>query len=184
VGFRCCSGTTNPAVVDLPLSRVTTLLEDASVPPETVTKLLKAMPADHQKVDGVTVGFDRLWRWHPRDNEELVVARWTGKPDRGGAPFYEVHVFKVCGDVPTRVTGIRGPVAKSETLREDGAKEKVSFDVSTKPDSAKVSLSYWYGSVKVTQPDWIKAGNKLEVEDDKKRPTLIKTPKKLRPLKR
>jgi formylglycine-generating enzyme required for sulfatase activity len=181
-GFRCCSGTTNPAVVDLPLSRLTTVIEDASVPGDTVTDLLKKMPPDHQKVDGATVSFDRLWRWHPRDNEELVVARWVGRPEDKKPPFYELEVFKVCGGVPTRVTGMRGPVGKTESLREDGTPEKVSIDVSTKDDKGKVTLSYWYGSVKVVQPDWVQAGNKLDLGDDrvKKRPSLVR-PIKIRP---
>jgi len=184
VGFRCCSGTPNSAVVDLPLTRLASIIEDASVPAETVTKLLKAMPADHQSVDGVTLSFDHLWRWHPRDNEELLVARWKGRPSRAAA-FYEIDVFKVCNDVPTRVAGMRGPVEKTESLREDTTKEKVSIDLATKTDKGKVTLSYWYGSVSVTQPAWVKAGNKLETEEatPAKRP-VIKMPTKLRPLKK
>jgi hypothetical protein len=162
VGFRCCSGAENAAVVDLALVKQTPLTQDASIENDLARDLMKAMPQDHQQVEGARVSFDKVWRWHPRDNEELVVARWTGKPSKGSA-WFEIVVFKICGGVPGRIARIRGPVEKLDRLRElDGAREKLIVDVSTDKNRGDVKLTYWYGSVTVTQPDWIKEGNQIK----------------------
>ena len=177
VGFRCCSGQENAAVVDLSLVRRDVLTEDSRVDPDLARDLMKAMPQDHQNVPGATVSFEKIWRWHARDNEELVLARWVGRLGRG-SPFYELAVFKVCGGVPARVARIRGPVEKLDRLRQqDSARERLVFDVSTESDRGDGKLAYWYGSVAVTQPDWIKEGNTL-----KPKPPRI-NPGKLRPKK-
>lgn len=175
VGFRCCSGPTNVAAVDLQLSRLSPLIEDASVGDSMSRDLLKAMPPDHREVDGATVSFDRVWRWHPRDNEELLVGRWTGRMKEGGARFHEIAVFKVCAGVATRVARMRGPTSALEPPREDGSPEKLKIDVTTEGDRGNVVLSYWHGSVALTEPEWIKAGNKLD--EEKKRPKIIRLPK-------
>ncbi len=177
VGFRCCGGPQNPAVVDLTLLRQPVLTEDARVDATLARDLLNAMPKDHQELADATVRFDRVWRWHPRDNEELIVARWVGNPTRGSS-FAEIAVFKVCGGVPTRVTRIRGPVEKADRLREDGSPERLVFDVSTEKDRGQVKLAYWYGSVAVTQPDWIKEGNRLVPKDPRKKLFDAVRPKK------
>jgi hypothetical protein len=52
--------------------------------------------------------------------------------------------------------------------------------VSTKRDKGKVDLNYWYGSVGQQEPAWLKAGNKLDLDDKEKERTPIKKP----PLKR
>lgn len=179
VGFRCCSGQENAAVVDLALLRRPVLTQDDRVDDDLARDLMKQMPQDHQKVDGATVSFDKIWRWHPRDNEELVLARWVGKPARGNH-FFELIVFKICGGTPGRITRIRGPVEKLDRLRElDNAREKLVFDVSTDKDRGDVKLSYWYGSVAVTQPEWIKEGNSIKSS----RPKII-LPDKIRPPKK
>lgn len=177
VGFRCCSGSENAAVVDLSLIKREVLTADDRVDPDLARDLMKAMPQDHQTVDGAALSFDKIWRWHPRDNEELVLGRWTGRIGRNN-PFFELVVFKVCGGVPARVARIRGPVEKLERLRQlDNARERLVFDVSTDKDRGEVKLAYWYGSVAVTQPDWIKEGNSIKA----KGPRL--NPDKLRPKK-
>ena len=178
VGFRCCSGAENAAVVDLALVKQSTLTADDRVDVNLARDLMKAMPQDHQTIEGVSVSFDKVWRWHPRDNEELVVARWAGKGGRASA-FYEIAVFKICGGVPGRVARIRGPVEKLERLRElDGARDKLVFDVSTDKDRGEVKLTYWYGSVTVTQPDWIKEGNQIKAASTVRPRLPVLRPKK------
>ncbi len=181
-GFRCCGGPQNPYAVDLPISRQPVLTEDARVDGDLITDLLRAMPQDHQKVPKATVSFDKVWRWHPRDNEELIIARWIARPEDRKPPFYEVGVFKMCGGAATRVQRIRGPVERVESVRETTAKEKITISVSTKKDRGNVDLSYWYGSVALTEPSWIKAGNTLDLGEKERTPRIppgkIRLPRK------
>lgn len=182
VGFRCCGGPVNPAAVDLTLLREPVLVEDKRPDKNLVADLLRAMPEDHQKVPGASVTFDRLWKWHPRDNEELIVARWTGKLDSGKL-FYEIAVFKVCAGTPTRITRMRGPVEKLETVRQDGSPDKVTIDVVTEKDRGAVTLTYWYGSVSLAQPDWIQSGNALAEKKPAEQPKILRLPPGIRPKK-
>ena len=48
-----------------------------------------------------------------------------------------------------------------ERLRE-ASPEKLVVDARTDKDKGEVTLGYWYGSVKVTEPAWVKAGNRVE----------------------
>jgi hypothetical protein len=174
-------------VVDLTLVREPTLVEDAPPSRERAADLLRAMPNDHQSVDGTQLSFSRQWRWHPRDNEELVVAEWKAQPDDKTAPFFELVVYKECGGRPSRIARMRGPADKLERLRETSP-EKLALDVSTEKDKGEITLSYWYGSVKLVEPDWVKAGNRLERKAATSKGPLPGVPagigKKLRPIKR
>jgi sulfatase modifying factor 1 len=161
VGFRCCSGPENAAVVDLSLLRRPVLTDDERIDQDLARDLMKQMPQDHQSIDGVRLSFDKIWRWHPRDNEELVIARWVGRPSEG-SPFYEIAVFKICGTTPGRIARIRGPVERIDRMREQDSPEKLVMDVTTDKDKGEVKLTYWYGTVTVTQPDFIKEGNQLK----------------------
>jgi len=178
VGFRCCGGTANVARIDLPISRPPVLTEDASVTAVLSADLLKAMPTDHQNVPGARVSFDKVWRWHPRDNEELLIGRWVGRPDDRKPPFFEIAVFKVCGGVPSRVTRMRGPVEKIESVRESTQREKITISVATRKERGKVDLNYWYGSVGQQEPAWLKAGNSLDLSEKKRDPAVLRPIKK------
>lgn len=183
IGFRCCGGNANTARVDLAISRPPVLVEERPSA-ELSRDLLKAMPPDHQQVSGHRVSIDKVWRWHPRDNEELLIGRWEGvATDRTkrSLPFFELAVFKVCGGVPTRIQRMRGPVGRIESVRESTQREKITIEVATKRDRGKVDLNYWYGSVGQQEPSWLKAGNKL---DDDKEPEKERTPIKKPPLKK
>ena len=180
VGFRCCSGPMNTAAVELTLQKQPPMVEEPSVEANLAATMLKAMPPDHRTVKDADVGFDKVWRWHPRDNEELLVGRWTGKPKGDKPPFSELAIFKVCSAQPMLIGRMRGPVA---TLGKPGAgadAQKASVPVEIGEDKGDVKLTYSYGSVLIDQPPWIKAGNSLEAADTKdagaKRPTI-----KLRP---
>jgi formylglycine-generating enzyme len=182
IGFRCCGGNANSARVDLAISRPPVLVEERpSV--ELARDLLKAMPPDHQQITDHRVSIDKVWRWHPRDNEELLIARWQGAPTKSRTAFFELAVFKVCGGVPTRIQRMRGPVGKIESVRESTQREKITIEVSTKRDKGKVDLNYWYGSVGQQEPAWLKAGNKLDL-DEKEKDDKDRTPVKKPPLKR
>jgi hypothetical protein len=181
IGFRCCSGPTNSAVVDLAIGRDPPLSEDPKIDAKLAGDLLHAMAPDHQTVTDASVSFDKLWRWHPRANEELLVARWIGRPKRG-LPWFEIAVFNVCGGAPSRVATMRGPVRKLGDPTVGTNIEQVSIPAETKADKGTLKLDYWYGSVKIEQPAFIRTGNSI-ASDDKlvpvpTRPTRIPIPKK------
>lgn len=180
IGFRCCGGNANTARVDLAISRPPVLVEERPSA-DLARDLLKAMPPDHQQVTGHRLSIDKVWRWHPRDNEELLIGQWRAQPTDRKSPSFELAVFKVCGGVPTRVQRMRGPVGRIESVRESTQREKITVQVSTKKDRGKVDLNYWYGSVGQQEPAWLKAGNKIDDDkDDEKERMPIKKP----PLKR
>ena len=171
VGFRCCSGAPNTAEVSLTLNKQPPMMAEPGVEASLAAAMLKAMPPDHRTVAGAEVAFDRVWRWHPRDNEELLLARWTGKPtDRTKAPWHAIAVFKVCSGVPALIARMHGPVARMEPPGAGADPQKASVAVQTGDDKGEVKLSYWYGAVKVEHPPWVKAGSSLD--SDRKRPTL------------
>ena len=181
IGFRCCSGAENPAVVDLKLVKQAPLTEDPSIDPVLADAMLRAMPKDHQSVDNATVKFDKLWRWHPRDNEELLVGRWSGRSKKG-TPWAEVAVFKACGDTPARIASMKGPVGKLGDPTVGTNLEKVSVTAETKSDKGALTMSYWYGSVRIVDPAFVKAGNSLPDDDTKPsvRPDVLRPGLKIR----
>jgi hypothetical protein len=177
LGFRCCADAVNTAQPFVPPPRQPVLEADRRVDPILEEAMLKAMPPDHRAVSGARVSFDRAWRWRPRAGEELIVARWSVRPDEGKRG-YELAVFKECGGVPTRIARTRGPVAKLAAPDPGASSEKLVADVETGKNRGKVTLTYWYGSVKVDEPAWIKAGNALPRGLDVK---LLGDPAKARP---
>ncbi len=83
VGVRCCAGELNRAEVKLPITRGKTL-EPRALEPELVhsveQSLAQLSPADLPIP--LPLQIDRLWRWHPLGNEELlVVALYCRKPE-------------------------------------------------------------------------------------------------------
>jgi hypothetical protein len=162
VGFRCCSGTPNGARVVMSQRKLDTLVEEPGVTTAFEMELMGAMPRDHRGTPTVRLSFDQVYRWHPVPNEELVVGRWAAEP-RDGGPYFEVAVFKLCAGRASRVAGMRGPVAKLGKPRVDAAPSKLAFDVQTDDRRGAVGLGYWYGTVKLTQPDWVQAGSELTV---------------------
>ncbi len=165
VGFRCCAGKPNSAKVVLRQEKDTTLEEISDIDTAFETMLLKAMPKDHQAIPGVELSFEKVYRWHPVANEEMVIALWKGKPAKG-APFYEVAVFKVCGQRAWKTATMRGPVAKVGKPKEGVNPRKLSFDVQTGADRGTVLLGFWHGTVKVKEPEWLKKGNQIAVKPE------------------
>lgn len=180
LGFRCCSGPKNAAEVDLTIHRQAPMVEEPSVEAGLAAAMLAQMPADHQRVDRAAPTFDKMWRWRPRDNEELLIARWTVNPPRRRDPIHEIAVFKVCKGAPQRVARMTGPVDTMGSPGAGGNPAQASVSVSTGRDKGSVRLGYFFGSVSVTQPDFVKAGNSLpedKKEDDKKEDPKKEDPK-------
>jgi hypothetical protein len=162
VGFRCCSGPVNAAAVNLELDRQPPMVEEPAVEATLAAAMLRTLPPDHRAVPDADVAFDKVWRWHPRDNEELLVARWRAKPKaREKRTAYEAAIFKVCGKVPALVARMRGPVSSLGNPGAGADPQQVSFQVAIDADKGDVRLHYVYGAVQVDQPVWIKLGNQL-----------------------
>lgn len=165
LGFRCCADASTAIQPFAPAAKQPVLVAERTVDPVLEEALLRGMPEDHRAIDGARIAFDRLWRWHPRDGEELIVARWVARPKKGKAGF-ELAVFKECAGKPTRVARMRGPVARLEAPEPTpgATAEKLTVHVEAGKDRGDVVLTYWYGSVKVDEPTWIEAGNLLDDE--------------------
>ncbi|MEM9696346.1 MAG: SUMF1/EgtB/PvdO family nonheme iron enzyme, partial [Myxococcota bacterium] len=110
VGFRCCRGPVNAAEVVIPQRKERTVQPFTELDGDYQKMLLRSMPKDHREIAGVTLGFERAYYWHPRDNEEMVIGVWEGKPTSGGA-FFELVVFKVCTGRAWLTARMKGPVA-------------------------------------------------------------------------
>lgn len=176
LGFRCCSGPANSAEVDLALSKQPPMVSEPSVEGRLAEAMLRAMPADHRSVETADVSFDKVFRWHPRDNEEILLARYHGKPKDNSGSYYELAAFKVCGGTPALIARMRGPV---ETVGNPGAgadPQKASASVATGADKGNLDIVYSYGSVRFDQPGWIKQGNSLVTPNKPKLPVIF--PKK------
>lgn len=163
VGFRCCRGSENTARVQLRQRQRTTIEEDPDIDTEFEMTLMRAMPKDHRGIVGVELTFDKVYRWHPVPNEEMIVARWQGKPADGGA-FYEIAVFKLCGNTAYRANVMRGPVEKIGKPKVGINSRKLSFDLTTGSKRGELAISYWHGYVKFKEPAFVKKGNQLKVK--------------------
>lgn len=162
VGFRCCKGEESSARVALRQRQRTTIEAESGIDTPFEMTLMRAMPKDHRGTTGIELSFDQVWRWHPVANEELIVARWKGKPDAAGA-FYEIAVFKLCGNTAYRAASMRGPVEKIDKPKVGVSAKKLSFGLTTGSHRGELGISYWHGSVKFTEPSFVKKGNQLQV---------------------
>jgi len=163
LGFRCCGGTVNPASVDLALDNRPPIVADPSVDPALESRLMAAMPNGMRTVPGFVVGIDRIWRWHPRANEEMIVARYRAKRAVGVGVFYHPVVFHLCGNSTVRSSRLRGPVAMIREPSAGSSPGSITIPVETGTDKGDVTYTYYYGNVTVKQPTWIKQGDTLDV---------------------
>lgn len=162
VGFRCCSGPANAAEVVIPQNKERTVQAFTDLDTDYEMMLMKSMPRDHRGIVDVELSFEKAYYWHPRENEEMVIGIWKGKPKTGG-PFYEVAVFKVCPGRAWLTAHMKGPVAEVGKPKVGVKPNRLSFDVETDGRKGTVKLQEWYGTVKLDQPDWVKKGNMLKV---------------------
>jgi hypothetical protein len=152
--------------VNVTLHRQPPLVDEPSVEPTLGQAMLRAMPADHRAIDDAEVRFEKVWRWHPRDNEELILGRWTARPKgTGGRIVFELAVFKVCANVPVLVARMHGPVAQFGKPAAGADPQKLTLPVQTDSDKGDVKLTYSYGAVQVEHPPWVKPGTKLAPRD-------------------
>lgn len=175
VGFRCCSGPVNAARVVIRQKKRAVLEEEPSADTNFEMTMMKAMPRDHRGIVDVELSFDTIYRWHPVANEEVILARWKAKPDKG-KPYYEYAVFKLCGKRAWRAAKFRGPVETVSKPKVAIRANRLSFDVEAGGEKGVVKMIYWAGTVRVVHPKWLKKGNSLDADskesdaeaDDKK----------------
>src|SRR5262249_40553914 len=134
VGFRCCEGPTNAAEVNLSQSRLPPMVEEPSVETTLAASMLKAMPSDHRTMTNGDVVFDKMWRWHPRVNEEMLVGRWAAKSKDGKTAFFEHAVFKACSGIPVLVARMTGPAEHVGAPGAGADPQRASFQVQTGAD--------------------------------------------------
>jgi hypothetical protein len=182
IGFRCCGGPTNPASVQLTPRLLPVIVPEGSVDAALASKLMQSLPANLREIAGVNVSFDKIWRWHPRANEEMVVARWTGQRSTPGAlPFHVPFVFHLCGGSAVLLARARGPVEKMDDPGAGVTSEDIGIAVQTGSDKGEVHFSYHYGAVNLTQPGWLKQAATLDIDGG----SPISTPPRLKfPTKR
>ena len=167
VGFRCCSGPENSASVSLRYRKQRPVLEDPATDDDLERALMKAMPRDHRGIVGVELSFDKVYRWHPVYEEELIIARWKGTP-KEGKPFYEIAVFKMCGRKAWLSARFHGPVESVSPPKIGVSKRKISFDIERERTRGSANMRYWHGHVKMTMPVWVPKGNQLSSGSDAK----------------
>jgi len=170
LGFRCCGGPINPATVQLSLDKREPLVADVGVDPSLASRLMASLPQDMRKVDGFTPDIDRTWRWHPRDNEEMIVARYRARQDGGRGVFFHPVIFHLCGNSTVRSAKLRGPIAKVFDPTVGTDPQRITLRVETETNQGEVSFTYSYGNVTVQQPEWVKQGNRLDVGADPRIP--------------
>lgn len=164
LGFRCCGGTTNPAAVHLQLDKRSPIIPDPGVDPALASRLMSNLPANMRTVPGFTPSIDRIWRWYPRDNEEMIIARYRARQDGGSGQFFHPVVFHLCGNTTVRSAKLRGPVTRMQDPTVGSNPQRVTIQVETGSDKGEALFTYGYGNVALTQPAWVKEGNTVEVE--------------------
>jgi sulfatase modifying factor 1 len=165
VGFRCCSGPVNSSEVKLSLDVKPPIAQDPSVDAVLGAAMMAKMPVDHRTQKDADTSFDALWRWHPRPNEEMLVARWISKPkDKTKTTSREVVVFHVCAGVPSLITRMRGPSAALGAPVADTDPQKITLPVATDPDKGDVKIHYVYGAAQLEQPPWVKVRSSIAAD--------------------
>jgi hypothetical protein len=104
IGVRCCAGEANTFEVVLEVSRGDALKWQAP-DDKLVAPFAKLLPDDVQQIGrgdpDVAFRFERMWRWRPLGNEELLVAGGCAHPD--GEHRGRRSEKRVCGVVVARM---------------------------------------------------------------------------------
>jgi formylglycine-generating enzyme required for sulfatase activity len=169
LGFRCCGGLTNPATVQLSLDKRSPIEMDASVDPALASRLMANLPANMRTIEGFVTSIDQIWRWHPRDNEEMIVARYRARQQAGTGQFFHPIVFHICENAVVRSAKLRGPVARMLNPTVGTNPQQLTISLETGQDKGDAVFTYHYGNVGLTQPTWIKEGNRIELEEEGRR---------------
>ena len=84
VGFRCCAGEPNEAEVSLEVVRPTEPLKALARSPEMTASLEQNLPEELTKNlpegKGGEFRIERVWKWYPIGNEEIVMASGCAHP--------------------------------------------------------------------------------------------------------
>lgn len=176
LGFRCCGGPVNPAAVNLELDHRSPIVADPSVDPGLASQLMNALPSEMRNVPGFVPTIDRVWRWHPRDNEEVIIARYRARQLVGTGQFFHPVVFHICGNSTVRSAKLRGPVERVLEPTVGSNPQRVAIAVETESDKGEVVFTYHYGNVSVTQPAWVKTGNQIETKRTLRIPPIRRLP--------
>jgi hypothetical protein len=156
VGFRCCSGAKNTADVNITNTKPTALVEEPSVDAALNTRLLNALPKDLHTGSNATAAFEKIFRWHPRPNEEILLARWTGKPNGTGNPLFRPMAFKICGNQTHLLAQPRGAVDRAQNPATGADPQKSSTHVGLASNEGDLIFNYVFGRVGIEQPAFVK----------------------------
>lgn len=176
VGFRCCGGAQNAVSVNLPVDSQPILTAEAAVDAALSSRLMAVLPANMRTVPGFDVSLDRVWRWHPRANEEMLVVRYIARKTAPAFVFYRPLVFHLCGSSTVLSAKLRGPVERMFAPAAGADPQQISIQLETGSDKGEVVFGYHYGSVSTKHPDWVKEGNSLEPPGPKRPPLIIRPP--------
>jgi hypothetical protein len=83
IGFRCCAGEPNDAVVELEVLRAADPFVPVKFDRELATALAAAIPQDRLRSASGELRIDRLWNWFPAGNEQLLVGAGCARAGRG-----------------------------------------------------------------------------------------------------
>ena len=98
---------------------------------------------------------DHIWRWHPRANEEILVARYTAQPKTGGPSAFREIAFKICGNATHLLAQTRGPVDRADNPATGTDPQRASVHVVAAKGEGDLHFNYVYGRVNLEQPAFI-----------------------------
>jgi hypothetical protein len=85
IGFRCCAGDLNDAVVEIEVSRPADPFVSLSFDRELALALSAILPRDRLRTTSAPFQIDRIWRWFPIGNEELLVGAGCARAGPGAS---------------------------------------------------------------------------------------------------
>ena len=156
VGFRCCSGAKNTADVNITNTKQPALVEEPSVDAALNTRLIAALPKEQRAVPNSTVSFEKIFRWHPRPNEEILLARWVAKPTGAGTPSFRPMAFKISGNQTHLLAQPRGGVDKAQNPATGAEPQRSSVHVGLGTNEGDLVFNYVFGRVGIEQPAFVK----------------------------
>jgi len=156
VGFRCCSGAKNTADVNITNTKQPALVEEPSVDAALNTRLIAALPKEERTVLNSTVSFEKIFRWHPRPNEEILLARWVAKPTGAGTASFRPMAFKICGNQTHLLAQPRGGVDKAQNPATGAEPQRSSVHVGLGTNEGDLVFNYVFGRVGIEQPAFVK----------------------------
>ncbi len=151
IGFRCCAGPANDAVVELEVSRSDDSLVFLRFDSALADSLARTVPAaDLARVAGAPFVVDRIWRWYPAGNEELLVA--AGCARAGRAAVCGVAVSRPPADDP-RPLAFASSAGWVPLLRADDDRRVLWLHGVVDRGQFRRRIEYQWGRIGVGDPD-------------------------------